>query len=463
MSPRTGLLRVVPLLVVLAVGSGCASYSQKALKVRDPLLAGDFAAAEAFLEKEKPGGDGLPYLMELGLVLRYLGDYEGSNQTFEQAEQLVEELWTKSISKEVLALVSSDETIPYDGEMWERVLIHYYRALNYIDLGQYDGALVEARKLNHRLSVYVEAEDDPPTYRTDAFGQYLTAMLYEADGELNDAWVSMRLADSAYAHYESAYGVPAPASLRRDLRRLAAVQGDVNDVERLAARYPDADPYSTDEILSRGEIIVFWEEGFIPAKLQQEAVIPIFKDDDDDKSEHLGLAESLSYRYHHPRPYRKQDLAYVIRFALPRFAPPVPGPPAFAELSVGGETVTTELAQDLEAIARRGLDDRMGGILLKSIVRALSKYAVSKAAKDAEGKVAGGLVNFLTAAMEKADTRSWLTLPRTIQVARLLVEPGVHDVELVCYDGSGNVIESLTFEGVEVGAGQVQFLAHRTF
>jgi hypothetical protein len=167
---------------------GCASYSQVALQVREPLARGDLAAAESFLLDKKPGGDGLPYLMELGLVRRYREDFAASNEAFESAELLVDELWTRSISKEALAFLTSDETIPYDGEMWERVLVHYYRAMNYVDLGQYEEALVECRKVNHRLQVYTDAEDNPPTYSTDAFAQYLTGLLYEAGGDLNDAW-----------------------------------------------------------------------------------------------------------------------------------------------------------------------------------------------------------------------------------------------------------------------------------
>ena len=41
----------VPAIIALALwGAGCASYSQHALPVREPLRNGDFAAAQAFLE-----------------------------------------------------------------------------------------------------------------------------------------------------------------------------------------------------------------------------------------------------------------------------------------------------------------------------------------------------------------------------------------------------------------------------
>ena len=75
----------------------------------------------------------------------------------------------------------------------------------------------------------------------------------------------------------------------------------------------------------------------------------------------------------------------------------------------------------------------------------------------------GILANLVTAATEKADTRSWITLPRTIQIARILVPPGAHDVQITCYGNGGQVLDRFTYEGVEVGAGQVKVLSHRTF
>jgi hypothetical protein len=440
----------------------CGSYTQSALEVRGPLASGDFAAAQAFLEKEKPGGEGLPYLMEVGLVLRYRGEYALSNETFERAERLIDELFTKSISREALALLTSDETIPYDGEMWERVLIHYYRALNYVDLGQFDEALVECRKVNHRLEVWVNSSDRAPTYRTDAFAQYMTAILYEASGELNDAWVSLRLADEAYDLYVDAYGVARPASMIADLLRLATDQGDEATLGQVRERYPEAEARDTRELLERGEIVLFYEEGFIPAKAQQTITIPILKDEWSD--DHAALASTLESRAHQNYAYQTKELEYLLRVALPVFPPPDPREGAgWAELRTGAAGARTELAEDLNAIARRGLEDRMGGILFKTILRGLTKYALTRGAEKELGEGGGFLANLFTAATEKADTRSWITLPRTIQVGRLVVDPGVHDLEVSCYGPGGELLETVVFEDVEVGAGEVRILSHRVF
>lgn len=448
--------------VALALAlTGCASYTRVALEVRAPLARGDFAAAESLLVDKKPGGDGLPYLMELGLVLRYQDQFDRSNETFDQAENLVEDLYTRSLSKEALSLVTSDEAIPYDGEMWERVLVNYYRALNYVDLDEYEDALVECRKINQKLQAYVDASDKRPTYASDAFAQYLTALLYEADGHLDDAWISLCAADSAYADYEKAYGVPPPTSLKRDLLRLAHQQGYADDEARLRERWPDVKAPSADELLRKGEIILFWEEGFAPAKIQEEMFVPILKTDVRDDRD--AWAHHLSRRAARHPVYEKTELDYLLRIAVPAYPPPLPDERrGWADLTSAGVSARSEIVEDVDAIARRGLEDRMGRVLFKTILRALAKYGVTRGAEK-KGDVAGTLVNLLTAATEKADTRSWITLPRAIHLVRLVVPPGVHDLTLSCHAGGATAAEVVTFEKVEVGAGEVRFLSHRTF
>ena len=462
----------MPAVITLAAAlvlAGCASYTHVALEVREPLAHGDPAKAEAFLLDKKPGGDGLPYLMEMGLVLRQADELVRSNETFEQAEAVIDEVYTRSVSKEALAFLTSDETIPYGGEMWERVLVNYYRALNYIDLGQYDDALVECRKINHRLAVWTDSEEKRPTYTTDAFAQYVTAMLYEAGGDLNDAWVSLRLADSAYVACQDAYGVPAPEALKRDMLRLARLQGLTDDEVRLRERWPDVTPPTDAEISRKGEVIVFWEEGFIPAKVQREILIPVLKHDD--RADRVVFARTLSGRVVAHPVYDDAELDYLLRVAVPDYPPPDPHPVrGWATLSLAGRgarsaesghSARSEIAEDLDAIARRGLEDRMGGILFRTVLRGIAKYAVTHGVEKKKGEVAGLLANLFTAATEKADTRSWITLPRAIHVVRLLVPPGTHDLTLDCH--SGGATETVTFDDVEVGAGEVRFLSHRTF
>lgn len=453
------------LALALAVGSGCASYTDKAIRVRETLGRGDFAGARAYLEKEKPGGDGLPYLMELGLVQRLQEDFAASNETFDAAELLVEELYTTSISKQALSLATNDEVIPYSGEAWERVLVNYYRALNYVDLGQFEDALVECRKINHKLKVYADADDSPPTYRTDAFAEYLTALLYEAGGELDDAWVSLRAADEAYAHYETAYGVPPPPSLAQDLLRLSESLGYDDEHRRYRERFPEVTFTKTSELSGKGEIIVFFEEGCAPAKRQETMMLPILRTEFKDGKDRIDLAWSLSARARERQAfeYKKTELEYLLRIAVPTYLPETTSELAgYAVIRVGEASSRSEVTEDVGAIARQGLKDREGKIFFRTILRALGKYAISRGLEKNQGEAAGLIANLVTAATEKADTRSWITLPNTIQIARLTVAPGTHQVELECRGPGGEIEETIDFDPIEIGAGEIKFLSYRS-
>ncbi|MAF27126.1 MAG: hypothetical protein QF819_05810 [Gemmatimonadota bacterium] len=449
--------------LLLAVLAGCATYTMKAIGVRDPLLRGDLPAAHSFLTKEKPGGDGLPYLFELGLVLRTLGRFDESNAVFQRAEDRIDDLLTKSLSREVLSLATSDETLHYAGEIWEQVLLHHYRAMNYVDLLRFDDAIVECRKASHRLAVYADAQSNPHTYRDDAFMQYETAILYEAAGELNDAWVSLRLAEEAYERYLASYGIAAPSWLARDLMRVAAALGYDRELEKLRSRYPGTELVEVEELLRAGEIVLFWEEGFLPAKIQEEVHLPVYKNDGDEEDREK-FARILAHRRGQTKIPHGKKLDYFLRVALPAYLPQAPNHASSrAVLSAAGRFATTEVAEDLDAIARAGLTDRMPTILFRAVLRAIGKYGITRAVEEERGEIAGLFANLLTAATEKADTRSWITLPRTIQMARLVVEPGTHDILLECRGPHGQVTESVQFEGVEVGAGEIRVLSHRTF
>jgi hypothetical protein len=351
--------------------------------------------------------------------------------------------------------------------MWERTLIHYYRALNYIDLGEFTAALVECRKINHRLAVYADSQEKPPAYRTDAFAQYLTAILYEAGGESENAWVSLRLADEGYGHYHEAYGTAPPRSLVHDLLRVAQQRREPDELAALRERFPDEDFASTEDLLSQGEIVFFYEEGFIPAKEQKDLIIPLLRHEyENDEEGRVAYAHRLANRAAHwsPRRYDRTELVYLLRIAVPEYPPRTPGErPGYAVVRVGEDVARTELAEDLGAIARRGLRDRLPSILFRTILRGLGKYAVTRGFERNMGELVGTLANLVTAATEKADTRSWITLPNAIHVARLVVPPGRHDIEVTCRHADDRLRETLVFPDVEVGPGEIRCLSHRTY
>jgi hypothetical protein len=111
------------------------------------------------------------------------------------------------------------------------------------------------------------------------------------------------------------------------------------------------------------------------------------------------------------------EVAYWLSLALPFYEPGSVRTPIIVEAD--GESLDVEPIADVAALARAALEQEMPGIVLRTVVRALIKYGAHREAKDRGGEIGGILANALGAATERAETRSWSTLPRDISLVGL--------------------------------------------
>lgn len=428
---------------------GCASHSQKLIKVREALVRGEPETALREFSTQKVKERDLLYLLERGYLEHEAGNFEASNHYFDLAELRAEDLYTKSITGEAASLLVSDNILPYRGYAHERVMIHYYRAFNYLGLGQADGALVEARKANQRLVELADSRERKSTYSNDAFMQYFTALLYESDGETNDATVAYRNAERVFRDYASMYGVVPPRTLRADLYNSLVRLGAEDEAERLLSDYqdlPDEAPRARD-----ANVVLFLESGFAPYLEPVDIILPILGDDDEEYRDCKGCetryAGVLVTRYG-SNIYAYQSggkLSHVLRFAFPMmvdYASEVD----WVEVTAPVRRVAPrEPVQPMSAIARQAFNDRMLQMLLKTVARALVKEFARKTAKK-ESEVLGTLVNIANVATERADTRTWFLLPGRIHMVKLALPPGPQTVEVAFRRRDESVIETRTLE-----------------
>ena len=135
----------------------------------------------------------------------------------------------------VLGVLLNPEMETYTGEDFEKVTIHYYKALNYMFLNKLDEALVEAKRINLQLQ---EINDKYPEgkknrYTSDGFALNMQGFLYEATGDVNNAFISYRNAVNLYLENNgSFFGTPLPDQLKKDVLRTAASLGFLNELER---------------------------------------------------------------------------------------------------------------------------------------------------------------------------------------------------------------------------------------
>ncbi len=446
---RSGLLLCVFL-------TGCATYTHNAATFRSSLAGGHYETALQSLGKARNGPARLLYLMENGLIAHYRGEYHASNRFFEDAERLSDRLFTRSLSREAASLVTNDQIRAYRGEEFELAFINYYRALNYWYLREPEEALVECRKANLKLDRYAAQADYDATYRNDAFIHYMTGLIYEATGELNDAYVSYRNALDAYETYRKAFSLKAPAALRSDLRRVEEALGYTEELDEGAASADLRSP-------TGGELILFSEIGFVPHKVQEEISLPIYEADvKKEKGRRLeGISRKIAYRHFRPHYAGKSKVKYWMRVAVPAYQDVAPGTQTI-RVSADGRATTTTLAEDLSAIAWQTYQDKQPTVLARTVARGLVKYAASAKAEE-KHKVFGFLVNLLSAATEAADTRSWVSLPHNVQIGRLSLPAGTHTLTLESLDSRGRVIETGTISDVVIQPGTRTFVNYRTY
>ncbi len=484
-------LGAAALAALLPLG-GCATYTSRVADLRPSLAAGDFDKALATIESTREGKDRLLYWLERGLILHYADRYAESNEAFQTAEELAADLYTRSISEGAFSLLTSDETISYRASPQEMAMVPYYRALDYVYLGRREDAVVEARKASLYLRQYVartqealgaEGEIDPEAARDldlladNAFLQYFSGLLYEWDGELNDAFISYRNAADAYAVAGAALAVATPPWLAGDLRRTGGRLGFADELAELARRHPalfaaadsaDAadspDPaaaVAADPAGPRGEVVLLFELGYVASRKQVELNVPVLERDD--RTDVPALSRRLAVRTRSDWDAGDARIAYWLRVAVPELVQ-TPAPAATVRVSapVAGAHAVAVPVEDVSGRVRLGFEAERGTILLKTLARGLAKYAATEGADD-QGAVAGILANIFGAVTEKADTRSWLTLPQRILMVRLSLPAGRYDLKVELADAAGAPLRTEVLPDLVVRAGDWTFANRRIF
>ena len=444
------MIKTLPFLLIISVMIGCGSY--KFQKVIEPLETGKPESAYTYLQKHAPKKPDIPYQFELGLVAHYANHFAESNVALDIAGDIAEDRYTKSVSKELGSLVTSDKLRPYSGTRYERLLSHYYRALNYVYLNQLDGALVECRRATALIN-YFKGEDEKYNFFGAGFLAHLSGMFFEAAGEWNDALISYKQAAEYYKNASEKTGVEMPDDIGNSLVRLTRRLGFTDEFERYRKQYDESalPPENT------GELILFYESGYVPPKRQEALMFPILKTDDMEDEKFVPTLigrEGLVFE--------DVELEYLLRVAIPTIGsirPHLTG----IKVAVGKqEPVNGVIVEDVESIAIETFNAQRPIILLRTLGRALGKYLIYRKANK-ENETLGLLLNLAGVVTEQADTRSWRTLPNQIFIVRMFLPAGTHTLKLSFLDANGRVRGSQSVPNIKINPNQITFWNHRTY
>ncbi len=365
----------------------------------------EYSEKEIYKSKE-----GVLLNLERGSANHFAGKFDSSNVFFTDAEGQIEELFTKSISRGITSLVVNDNTLAYDGEDYEDIYLNIFKSLNYIHLNDLDAALVESRRISHKLGQInikykglVEALSRADTtgrgdwksgntnVQNSALGHYLSAVLYAKTNNPDDARIAYENLLKAFRDQPNVYQFEEPDRIQ--LQRITEPQ-----------------TYN---------VLVTGFAGRAPYKKQHD--VRIF------------LSDPVTY----------------LKFSVPSLHL-FPSQVQYVKIQIADSlSIPVPLIEEMDAVAKDVYQVKEPIIYARAFVRSFLKAAgtrtVSKKAEKESGFL-GNLTNVLGIVgqeiSEKADLRGWQTMPGKAHVAVLELPPGTHAISVNYYSKDGKLLFS---------------------
>ncbi|MDR1786632.1 MAG: hypothetical protein LBR23_09275 [Spirochaetaceae bacterium] len=367
--------------------------------------------------------------LDRGMIEHYAGQYGPSSADLETGEHLIEAAFTKSVTQEAGSYLVNDNAREYAGEDFEDIYINVFNALNYYQRGDVEGALVEARRSNEKLSslsdkyandlsaLSAEAGSAPPDapdgkvrFANSALARYLSAVLYRGSGLADDARIDFGEVKNAFAQAPSIYSYPLPSTLEGEL--------------------------PLDQGAARLNIIAF--SGLSPVKVEENLLLPL----------------------PFPPPHNSA------RLALPRLEPRR-SQVNRVEATAGQNTYRLELLEDLSAAAEETFKAKYALIFFKSFVRSISKVSASAVASAAAGTTENKNASLIAALIglvgqgyalvsEQADIRCARYFPGRAYVYGVTLPPGRYTVTVNFW--SGNAVVDSVEKTIDLAPGKANII-----
>lgn len=394
------------MLTGVMVNIGCATHERRLLAIRDGFYAGDLLVAETALgeglKRDRRDQDVL--LLEQSIVALAEGRAKESEQALRAVRDHFDELERARTGRSVLSLITDDTYKTYAGEDYEKVLIRTFLAIaNLLGDGQDAGAyalqvtakqqqIIEAAAAESGESA--DGDNAKLAYKQVAVGPYLRGLIREATHGNYD--------DAARANAMVVHWAPGFRYGRADLERTR---------------------HGRHSAPGNGVLYVFALVGRGPYK-EEVAELPT--------TVSLLIADRI--------------LSATNKYSLPPTIAPVKVPrvvvPPNETLHIGvlvdGHPAgTTDTITDVGRMAVEQHQAVYPGVVARAVVRRVVKKAMVLGAKEALGanqttmtSVALDIAGIAWEATEAADTRCWGLLPETIQVARIELRAGRHQIGL---------------------------------
>jgi len=377
--------------------------------------------------------------LDKGLMEHYAGNYAASSEDLQNAERLMEEAYTRSISQGFFSYILNDNTREYPGEDFENIYLNVFNALNYYHRGNIEGALVEIRKLSNtsgkldmlaRKYEYIDPrsgeslnaitaketgisqmpETKSVNFSNSALARYLGALFYQATGNTDSARIEFDHVYRAYSTNNLIY------------------KGQVPEAVREARNVPAG--------TTRLNIISF--TGLSPVKEEQLVM--------------------------HYLPFQ-HPILQIAFFRLPVLEKRQSRITRVEVIVDNKDQFNLELLEDIGAVIEETYNARYSNILLKTYIRTILKYAVADITASEMIKNQNELAGLMTAlaaraamdASERADIRMSRYLPDKAYIGGINLDPGTYSVIINYYSGN-RLISNTEHKDVIVNSGSLNLL-----
>lgn len=410
--------QLTALALMALVFAGC-SYNSQTSSMISSWEAGNYvaAAAEVEIQAAKHAAsekDGLVWNLERGAIMRGAGEFDNSLASFTVAEDQVQSAESQAktqVSSEAVALATNLAQLPYKGYFYDRIMLNTYQAMNHMMLGDVDASRVELNRASQRQRDALnenakriekaEAEADKVEEVQLADGSSYVGKAQENEGfQTNlDAVYKEEDGVALYSDYVNPFTVfmdglfflsnPYSASdLERSRKSFHRASQMAGSNQYLKEDLKLADAAATGAPVNNMTYVIL-ETGSAPYRKEIRIDIPVFLVSGD--VPYVGAAfPQLAYN---------DDYLSAL------------------EVNTGSSILRSEKICSMDSVVKTEFHNELPIVITKTLVaagtKAIAAYAISEATDgNIFAKVATSVYQL---AMNKADLRTWRSLPKEFQ------------------------------------------------
>lgn len=367
---------------------------------------------------------------------------------FYKQQEDIARLNASDASKTTLAsTVLDDNILAYKGSDYEKALVHFYQGLNYLKANNLEKSLVEIRASNDAQKLAIanregkinqaeskiakynfspsikEALGEAQKYRGDVKSQFLNSLIYYISGNIREIYGDK---NGALVDYKNAYELsPNNSIILSDLLRVSE-NYDNSYFNNILKVKPNAKFIKQDEYKQQKTILIVYENHFMPPKKAIEGSVYLYQ------------------------------VNKFAKISLPSYQEPykISNPNAL----FNGYALKFEDATSIYTLAKNELSETYAEILFRQTTRLITKMTMQNVGNKVSSndsqevaiiKLLIGLFGAVSTLTEKADLRSYSTLPQQMSVLKINTKDSLNDLT-IDYNGRRLDLKNLDVKNGEL-------------